>query len=173
MGVDELLYALAIIVRKYPKTELHIIGGGQEKLSLEKLTKKLSLTKHVSFYGWISNTEKLYTLMSDGALGIAPFNPVLSGEDVKNADPAKLKDYMVYGMPVLVTDAISAITAANIKNAKCGDVVIYDRLKIADGISSFLRSPLKLAKYRNAAVKYIKQFDYEQIYTSNLVRLLH
>ena len=54
-AVHEIIYALNYL--KLNNIQLKIIGDGPEK-NLKNLTKKLSLTKNVKFYGFKTNVEK-------------------------------------------------------------------------------------------------------------------
>ncbi|MBC7086103.1 MAG: glycosyltransferase family 4 protein [Methanomethylovorans sp.] len=56
-GVRYLIEAMTIIKKTNPYTKLIIIGDGQERGSLEKLTYDLDLRTHVSFLGKVSNDE--------------------------------------------------------------------------------------------------------------------
>lgn len=170
MGVDLAVRGLARVVKKIPSAHLHIIGGGEAEEELKALVKKLHLTNNVTFYGWIKNRQKLEQIMSTGAVGIAPFNPYLLDDKVKNADPAKIKDYMLLGMPVIVTDAIASTTKKNIERKKCGLVINYDEKEFVDAVMQFMLKEGSLKQYRHNALDYIKQFDYNAIFDECLTR---
>lgn len=170
MGIDLILAAMPIILKKIPDIKLSIIGEGPESAALHKLARDLKLTKHITFYGWVSDKEKLAQLLSDGALGLAPFNTLILDDQVRNADPGKLKDYMVWGMPVVVTDAISH--SKQIENAKCGIIISYNKEELAAAVLKLMTNQETLRRYRANAVKYMEQFDYETIFGSNLARVL-
>ena len=170
MGIDLILAAMPIILKKIPDIKLSIIGEGPESAALHKLAKDLKLTKHITFYGWVSDKKKLAKLLSDGAVGLAPFNTLILDDQVRNADPGKLKDYMVWGMPVVVTDAISH--SKQIENAKCGIIISYNKVELAAAVLKLMTNQNTLRRYRANAVKYMEQFDYETIFGSNLSRVL-
>jgi glycosyltransferase involved in cell wall biosynthesis len=54
-GIDVLIHAFKILVDKIPDRDLKllIVGGGKEKVNLEKLVKSLSLTEKVEFTGTV------------------------------------------------------------------------------------------------------------------------
>ena len=56
-GVEYLLKAMLLIIEKFPTAHLNIVGDGEEKNNLEKLTKKLKLEKYVTFSGRIPNKK--------------------------------------------------------------------------------------------------------------------
>jgi len=170
MGVDLAIKALPQVISKIPDIKLEIIGGGEDEQKLKKLTKELKLNKYIKFWGWIRDRQKLEKIMSGGAVGIAPFNTQILDDKVKNADPGKIKDYMQLGMPVIVSDAIS--TANDIKKNKCGIIIRYNTMSFTNAVVELLLDKDKLRIYRQNALKYVKQFDYNLIFRKNLERIL-
>jgi glycosyltransferase involved in cell wall biosynthesis len=53
--------AMAEIVKKYPKTELWVVGDGPERKRLELLTTNYSLLSNVKFLGWQSDLKEYYS----------------------------------------------------------------------------------------------------------------
>lgn len=170
MGVDLVVKAIPEILKKIPDAKFEIIGGGEEEENLKKLAKKLGVEDSIKFWGWIRDRDKLEKIMSDGAVGLATFNTEILDDRVKNADPGKIKDYMLLGMPVITTDAIS--TASSLEKAKCGLVIEYKTLDLVRAVIKLLNSPGKLKIYRENALKYVAQFDYNKIFAKNLSRVL-
>lgn len=168
MGLDLAIRALAIIRKTIPNIKLKIIGQGEAEVSLRKLVNDLDLKKNVFFLGWISDRKKLEEIMSYGAVGIAPFNTRILDEKIKNADPAKLKDYMLLGMPVIVTNAINNID--EIKQNKCGIVIKYSLRDFTEATIKILKNQDLLKQYRKNALDLIKHYDYNTIFLKNLNR---
>jgi len=61
-GVQDLLRAFKIVVKKYPKARLYIVGRGPFMSALKKLADELSITDNVIFTGFISEEEKIKLL---------------------------------------------------------------------------------------------------------------
>lgn len=171
MGVDLVLKALPKIIKQIPKVTLEIIGSGDAEKSLKDLARNLQITKHVKFYGWVHERKRIDEILSDGAVGLAPFNTTLLHDQVKNADPAKLKDYMAFGMPVIVTNAIS--NTKQLEAYKCCLVIDYDIEALTNAVIKLLQDEKLLKEYRDNALSYAQQFDYGRIYSENLFRLLN
>jgi len=70
-GVEYLIRALNIVVRKYPDTQLLISGEGEEKPHLLALIKELELEKAVKWEGNL-NFEKLVELYSNALVYVLP-----------------------------------------------------------------------------------------------------
>jgi glycosyltransferase involved in cell wall biosynthesis len=170
MGVDLVVRALPAIKAKLPNIELHIMGGGQELEPLKKLAKKLRASRSVTFYGWIRDRSRLEKLMANGAVGLATFNTSILDDKVKNADPGKIKDYMLLGMPVIVTDAIA--TADEIMKSNSGIVINYQADDLVKAVVQLVSDERRLERYRKNALQYVKQFDFPKLYTPHVERIL-
>ncbi len=170
MGVDLAIRSMPSILKRIPDATLEIVGGGQEENKLRQMVTQLKLEKHVIFWGWVRDRKKLEEILSLGAVGIAPFNTEILDEKVKNADPGKIKDYMVMGMPVIVTDAIS--TADKIKKSKSGIIIQYKSEDFVDAVVTLLKDSQTLREYRENALSYARQFDYYLLFGKHIERVL-
>lgn len=169
MGVDLVIESLPAVIKKIPNIKLEIIGGGEELENLRKLAEKLMVQKNIHFWDWVRDRNKLEEIMSDGAVGLATFNTKILDDKVKNADPGKIKDYMLLGMPVIVTGAIS--TAEVLSKNKCAIVISYDKKELSGAIIGLLSDDKRLKEYRNNALTYVRQFDYGNLFSENLERV--
>ncbi len=169
MGVDLVLRSMLEIIKKIPDIKLEIIGGGEQKKYLMRLAKELGVIDYVTFWGWVRDRKKLERIMSDGTVGLATFNTDILDEKVKNADPGKIKDYMLLGMPVIVTDAIS--NTDEIRKNKCGIVISYKSSDLVTAVVELLNNKKKLREYKENALTYVQQFDYAKIFEMNLSRV--
>lgn len=171
MGVDLILDSLPQIIKKIPKIHLDIIGGGEEEKKLKRIARELKIMKYVKFWGWVRERQKLEKIMSKGSVGAAPFNTDILDEKVKNADPAKLKDYMLFGLPIIVTDAISNVE--KIRKSKSGIIIKYSSNDFAKAVIKLLDNKNLLLEYRKNAINYVKQFDYPLLFQKNINRVLN
>lgn len=170
MGVDLVIGALPLIQKDIPNIRLDVIGGGQEEENLKKLSRALKVERLVKFYGWVRDRKRLEKLMSDGAVGMATFNTEILDEKVRNADPGKIKDYLLLGLPVITTDAPTI--AAKLEEKQCGVIIKYDENDLAQAVVQLLTDRQRLALYRRNALKFIRQFDYPRLFSSHIKRVL-
>lgn len=168
-GVDLIIRTLPLIRKKIPDIRLEIIGGGEQMEELKKLVNELSVSLNVKFYGW-KDKKQAEQLMSNGAIGLAPFNTLIIDEKIKNADPAKIKDYLALGLPVVMTNA--ALNAKSINKAKCGIIVDYTPEALANAVIKLVSNENLRKDYRKNALQYISQFDWNNLFTKNVSRLL-
>lgn len=168
-GVDLIIRALPSIIKKISNIKLEIVGGGEQLDELKKLINELSIKENVKFYGWKEKKEA-ERIIADGALGLAPFNTLIIDEKVKNADPAKIKDYLALGIPVIMTNA--SLNAKSIDKTKCGIVINYNEESLTKAVVKLLTNENMRKKYRENAIEYVKQFDWNILFTKNISRLL-
>lgn len=170
MGVDLIIMALPQIIEDIPDVVLEIFGDGVERTNLERLVINLKIEDYVRFHGWIKDRNELERLMSDGALGLATFNTEIADEKFRIADPGKIKDYMMMGMPIVTTDAISY--AEQIEKLRCGFVIDYKVKDLKEAVIKLLSNDKLLKEYRQNALKFIKQFDCDKLFNENVSRIL-
>lgn len=163
-GVQMLLEALPAVIKKVPDTHLIIAGGGEYMHELQEKVGALSLEKYVTFTGWIKERKKIDEMMSESAIAVATYKP--EKKQLYNftyyADPTKLKDYLSAGLPVILTDI--SYNAREIAEKRCGVLVQYDRSDIAKALLRLLANEKKLLEYRENALVYAKQFDWNNIF---------
>lgn len=167
-GVDQIINALPLIIKKIPGVTLEIVGGGEQLEELKLLIKKLKVSKNVKFLGW-KDKKEAEKILSDAALGLAPFNTLIIDEKVKNADPAKIKDYLALGLPVVMTNA--SLNAEAISKAKCGIVIDYTKEALSDAVIELLINRKMQQEYRRNALKFASQFDWNKLLAKNIARL--
>lgn len=57
-GIQYLIQAMPKVLKEFPRTTLEVIGEGEYRRQLEKLTKKLKLEKSVHFQGFVKDIEE-------------------------------------------------------------------------------------------------------------------
>ncbi|MEK7173132.1 MAG: glycosyltransferase, partial [Patescibacteria group bacterium] len=71
MGVQLVIRAIPLILKKISDFHFLIIGGGEYETTLKNLTKKMGVENSVTFTGWIKDRQERDRLMADSAVGIA------------------------------------------------------------------------------------------------------
>lgn len=170
MGVDLPIRALPEILKIIPDVQLEIIGRGEAEKELKDLVRHLKLENHVIFFKWMEDRRQFESHLSDGAIGLAPFNTNILDDKVKNADPGKIKDYMLVGLPVITTKAV--FNYKQIEKSRCGIVIDYKIKELTNAVVKLLKNQSLLKEYRENAIDYVSQFDWGNIFASNLRRVL-
>lgn len=167
-GLQMVLEAIPLVVDKIPDFKFVILGGGEYESNLKIKAKELNIEKYVEFKGWISDRKVIDTTLGESAAAIVVYVP--EKEKLYNfsyyGDPIKLKEYLASGLPVILTDVPH--NAREIENRKCGIVVEYNKEDIANAIMSILKDEKRLKEYRDNAVMYAKEFDWNIIFSKVL-----
>jgi glycosyltransferase involved in cell wall biosynthesis len=96
-GVDVLLKAAPIVIKKIPKARFVLLGDGPELNKLKEIVKKSKIEDSVEFKGWIER-EKIIEYLAEASIGIGPLR---STYVTKNALPIKVLEYMASSLPIL------------------------------------------------------------------------
>ena len=59
-GIDHVIQALPLIIKKIPNIKFTIIGKGDDKLRLQKICKKLKVDEYVDFRGYVEKLDPYY-----------------------------------------------------------------------------------------------------------------
>jgi len=169
MGLDLVIRGMPQLIVKFPKIRFDIVGIGEEKRKLEQLAFHLNLKKYVHFHGLLSVGGKREYLFQSASIGLATFNTMILDDKVKNADPVKLKEYTAYGIPIIVTDAIS--NTEQIRRSGCGVVIPYNEQAFIRAVNYLFSDKKRYEQIRSNARMYAKNYDWEYIFRTNLKRL--
>ncbi len=161
-GIQLVIKALPIIKKTIPDISLTVIGGGDYIKDLTSLASSLGIAKSVHFTGYIADTKKIEYIVSRAALGTAMYDP--SHEFISYTEPAKVKQYLSSGIPVIMTDT-SAI-AGDVIRYGCGIVSPYDSKKFAENVLEFFSgSDEDMNVFRENAFRYAKKYTWETVFT--------
>jgi glycosyltransferase involved in cell wall biosynthesis len=110
------------VIRKYPSTELWIVGEGQEKLNLKNQISNLNLENNVKMFGWQNDLDKFYN-QADAFLLTSDYE----GWGMVVVEAAS------YGLPIIMTDVGCA--GEIIKDEESGIVIpVGDSKKLAEAM---------------------------------------
>jgi glycosyltransferase involved in cell wall biosynthesis len=169
-GLDIVIDSFPAILKKLPKTELLIVGTGDYESSLKMQVKKLKLERNVTFAGYIENHEDVEKMLSQSMVAVATYKP-----DPESftyfADPGKIKNYLAAGLPVILTDVPPI--AREIELKKCAVITGYNDREFTSSAIELLARPRKLRQYSKNALKYAKNFDWENIFPGALEKTLN
>jgi len=103
VGLEIIIPALAQIKKTIPGIKFHVIGGNEISIKkYKRLAHDFAVFENVIFYGYIPEMKNAYDILSSCALGIALYKPTMDNVSMI-AQPAKPKEYIKVGTPVLVT----------------------------------------------------------------------
>ena len=158
-GVDVVIKKIGEIVKVVPNFSFKIIGDGRERDNLVALAKKLKITKYCKFMGRLES-KFMEKEIGKSCVAIAPY---IKSLDIWTyyADPGKVKTYLACGVPVLLTDV--PWNAQQIEEKQCGFIIQDMGTDLVEKLKA-LMNPKINQKYRNNAINYSKNFNYENIF---------
>ena len=168
-GVDLILRSLPLIVKKYPKTILTIVGAGPEEKKLKSLAQRLNIRKNIIFTGFIKSHQELERIIANCGIAIAPYVP-----DPKSftffSDVGKVKVYLACGLPVLITDVPEI--AKEIEREKAGAIFKYKKDSLVEKLKMLLENDKLYFQFRKNALAMAKNLDWEDIFNEALDKTL-
>lgn len=170
MGLQMVIKAIPDVIKNIPDFKLIIIGRGGYEENLKELVKSLGVDKNVQFAGYIKNHKDVENLIASCAVGIACYKKDDSSFTYY-AEPSKTKVYLGAGIPVIMTDMF--YNAYDIEKKGAGIVVDYDEKSITKSVVRMLNDEDKLKEYKEKAVSFIKEYDWELIFQKNLLRVFN
>ncbi len=162
-GPELTIKTIPLLIKKYPKIKLTIIGSGKDSDKLENLIKKLKLEKYIDFKGYIANFYDLTEILATKSIGLAPYKPI-PGSFSFFSDPSKIKLYMCCGLPIITTDMTTMSDV--ISKTSSGIIIDYSEKSLADAISFLLSNKKRYQIYKKAATKLSPEFDVNNILKS-------
>lgn len=150
--------AISALVIKYSKLKLKIIGTGSYEEELKRKVRTSHLKGHVEFLGQLDHESLLKTLPR-GRLGLAIYTT--DYDWINFGDSMKAREYLLSGLPVIITDVVS--TADDIRAYQAGIVVVPTREEIKKAIEKLLEDKAFWEKCRNNGIRLAKDFDMDAI----------
>lgn len=159
-GPQLAIKALPLLIKRFPKIRLTIIGIGKLEGHLKDLIKKLKIAKFVDFKGFIPKFKDLTDVIAKHSVALAPYTPI-PGSYSYYSDPSKIKLYMCCGLPVITT---SVATISNlISKTHSGIIINYSEKSLSDTVAYLLSNRKRYKSYKDAAIKLSKRFDINNI----------
>jgi len=126
------------------------------------------LKKHIIFRGYINGHDNLEKLLVNSGVGLAPYKPEKNSYSFY-ADPAKIKQYLGCGIPIITT-SVPPI-AKKIKKYKAGEVITYSQSSLIGALKKMLESEKSYMNYKNSSIQLAKQYDMNIIYQNAFEKL--
>lgn len=145
--VDHLLHAFALVKKKHPDSKLYMLGTGDFLPYLKKLTVQLNIQDKVTFFGYISDEDKIKLLSKSWAVvntsrkegwGITNIEANACGTPVISADVPGLRDSVSKDVSGMLYEHGNIIQLADILISIINDN--DKRKKLSEGAVSWAKS---------------------------------
>jgi glycosyltransferase involved in cell wall biosynthesis len=155
-GLDILLEAIPIVIKKIPDAKFVLLGSGTEMDKLKKIVLENKLENSVEFKGWIKR-DNIPKNISDASIGIGPLRLT---DVTSRALPIKVLEYMAVSLPVLAQKG--TLPEDVLVNEKNG-YFIENATDLAERIISLLNQPKKVENMGIESLKMIQKFSWNNI----------
>ena len=136
--LDLLLTAFARVSRQMPEAHLVLVGGGEDRPTLERRVAEMGLRERVTFVGAVPPAEVPDYL----SLGDVSVDPVLDDAVARARSPLKIFESMAGGLPVVTGDV--GDRREILGEGRAGLLVPPgDPQALAEGIVALLRDPVR------------------------------
>jgi glycosyltransferase involved in cell wall biosynthesis len=151
-GINILLDAFSLVVKRNDKINLIIIGSGEEENNLKEQVKQLKISNNVKFFGRIANTE-IPIVMNSVDIFILP--------SIEEGMGRVLLESMAMQLPIIASNVggIPLLIENNIDGLL---FTVGDREQLAEYILSLLfNEALKERLTNNANKKFLENYEYQ------------
>lgn len=157
-GIDELLAAIAMS----PKIQLRLIGTGDKVIvsDIKKLIARLKITHQVFFPNKFLYKNELTNIVADCHIGVVLYEET-NNSVTYYADPAKIKQYAEFGLPIITT-ATPEISLL-IKKFKAGEIVLQDKNEL---LKAILKIQNNYGIYSQGIKEFCNHFSYQEYFSS-------
>lgn len=163
-GLSIAIKAMRIIVEKFPKAKLNVLGGGHTpQEDFEKLAKENNVIKNVIFHGFIEDTTKLSNIVKHSSLGLAPYVNYPDSARLYG-DATKIRLYLGAGLPVVTTHVPPL--GKEIKNFGAGIITEDNEKELAKGVIKIFSDKNLYQKMRERAISFAKNNTWKNTYNS-------
>lgn len=163
---DLLLEAAAELLKRNVQFKLIFVGPGSPAQLIDQ-ARAFGLEEYVEFKGSIADAIELERFMAGCGIGLAPYDPNVTGNFSNFADSAKIKTYLGCSLPV-VTTAVPPI-AKDLEAKGAGLVADFSATDFATKIQQLWSDDKKYRQARDAALKMGIEFSWPRIF-DRLVR---
>ncbi len=166
VGLDIIIPAIELLKKNFPLIRLHIIGGSPTTYKkYGDLAKTKSVDSNIVFHGYVPHMSDAHKIMSHCILGLALYKPVSDNVSMF-AQPAKPKDYIQVGIPVLLTRGGPDI-GTEIVSENAGVFADFTIKDVCKTISQVLSDK----KLRNTLQRGVRQFALKNDYKESFAMI--
>jgi glycosyltransferase involved in cell wall biosynthesis len=150
-GVDIVIESLPLILKRFPKVSLDVVGGGSLQNKLKEQAENLGLTKNINFHGKVAQT-KVIELMKQAHIFCFPTS-------ASEGFPKVVIEALACGLPV-VTTKVSVLPQLIGNN--CGVLLNKPTPEnVAKGIEEILVDEITYNQFSANAIETAKQYSLE------------
>jgi hypothetical protein len=147
------------LLKHHAHYRLEIIGEGYDFDYYQKLSQRNNINHQIIWHKTVVDPQKINFITRRWDIGLAPYEG-----NKKNytyyGDPAKIKIYFSYGLPVITTKLVNI--EDDIKKLQAGEVIDYNYQAISIAIMQIINN---YSQYLAGVKKIVQKYDYQQLYS--------
>lgn len=169
-GSDLAIESLPYILKKFPKTVLNIVGGGDFDLErLEKIIYSLKLEEKVIFHGFISDRKEVSKTIRKFMVALAPYT-YIPGSARLYGDATKIRAYLGAGLPVITTSVPPLGKEVEEKGAAL--IVKDSKEALGEAVINIFSNKVLYLKLKKNAIKFAKENTWENEYKKAFMQMI-
>lgn len=167
-GVQLVVEALPMILKRVPRACFVIIGGGHMMEKLRERARNLGVENNVVFKDFVQKDEEIEDILSHCSVAVAPYVPDPSSFS-RYSDVLKPKIYMAAGLPVVATKVPKI--AWEIENRRAGFAIDYDIGQLVETVAALLTDDSLYEEFRRNAIAFGSEFRWNEIFKRALISI--
>jgi glycosyltransferase involved in cell wall biosynthesis len=160
--VFDVLAQLKIV---YPDILLNVVGSGPDEDYFRRLAYEMGLNENIKFHGYIEEGERFNQVMSNNLLGIALYKD--EENFMKYTEPAKVKYYLNFGIPALVSKVPSI--AKELDELRVSFAVNNEKYEIVSIIKRFIEDQSMQKEYKSNIGKFVETVNIFNLLEKNII----
>ena len=157
--LDLLFEVMQDLKKDFLNIRLNLIGSGPDETYFKELAKKMGLQDNIVFHGFVEEGDHFKEIMINNILGIALYRN--EENFMKYTEPAKVKYYLSFGVPALVSKV--PLIAYELDEKRVCFAVNNEKEEIVKIVERFISNPGLQQEYKANISKYVKTMDINKL----------
>ena len=157
--LDLLFEVIQDLKKDFVNIRLNLIGSGPDETYFKELAKKMNLQDNIVFHGFVEEGDRFKELMANNILGIAFYRN--EENFMKYTEPAKVKYYLSFGVPALVSKV--PLIAYELDEKRVCFAVNNEKEEIVKIVKEFFSNPALQQEYKANIRKYVQTVDINKL----------
>jgi glycosyltransferase involved in cell wall biosynthesis len=145
--------------KDFANIKLNLIGSGPDETYFKQLAKEMNLQENIEFHGFVEEGDRFKELMANNILGIAFYRN--EENFMKYTEPAKVKYYLSFGVPALVSKV--PLIAYELDEKRVCFAVNNEKDEIEKTIKRFILDSDLQQEYKANIREYVQTVDINKL----------
>ena len=157
--LDLLFEVIQDLKEDFSEIRLNLVGSGPDETYFKELAKKMNLQDNIVFHGFVEEGDRFKEIMANNILGIAFYRN--EENFMKYTEPAKVKYYLSFGVPALVSKV--PLIANELDEKRVCFAVNNEKDEIVKIVKRFILDTDLQQEYKSNIREYVKTVDINKL----------